>query len=320
MTMIANNCPPLTQTSYSKFTNFLTAERPVSPTEMAWMKLDVGVLRPEDVDGRDDGEERWKWAKAWLGIFQRVADHWSGCWSDSALHECNFPINVFKRRKKSLNITGLFRWFICVERCMPCVSLFPPTVLLSMCPRFLGLDVHVSATQTCVNIISALWSRSCRGRNADANDFTDTRSWVLWVRFVLWLNGLNLQCVLMFPVDGGNPEHLCRWMHQGPFFLLWKMVWDCFKTEKIRPWGLCSIFTVIPMPCNSISFPSTAQNQDYYRNVWSWILPFIFFFPHPYAQPHHCVLLKGLYSYACTLLGCSLVTLRVAMNSRHIGG
>lgn len=58
MTMIANNCPPLTETSYSKFTNFLTAESPVSPTEMAWMKLDVGVLRPEDVDGRDDGEER----------------------------------------------------------------------------------------------------------------------------------------------------------------------------------------------------------------------------------------------------------------------
>lgn len=47
---------------------------------------------------------------------------------------------------------------------------FAPTVLLSMCPRFLGLDVHVSATQTCVNIISALWSRSCRGRNSDTND------------------------------------------------------------------------------------------------------------------------------------------------------
>lgn len=54
------------------------------------------------------------------------------------------------------------------------------------------------------------------------------------------------------------------------------MVWDCFKTEKIRPWGLCCIFTVIPMPCNSISFPSTPQNQEYYWNVWSWILPFIF--------------------------------------------
>lgn len=52
------------------------------------------------------------------------------------------------------------------------------------------------------------------------------------------------------------------------------MVWDCFKTEKIRPWGLCRIFTAIPMPCNSISFPSTSQNQDYYWNVWSWILAF----------------------------------------------
>lgn len=135
--------------------------------------------------------------------------------------------------------------------------------------------------KTCVNIISALWSRSCRGRNADANDSLTHAAGLCEFVFVLWLNGLNLQSVPTFPVDAGNPEHLCRLDAPGTIFLLWKMVWDCFKTEKIRPWGLCSIFTVLPMPCNSISFPSTAQNQDYCRNVWSWILPFIFFFFFP---------------------------------------
>lgn len=61
ITMIANNCPLLNETSYSKFTNFLTAESLVSPTEMAWIKLDDSsgpVLRLEDVEGREDGEKR----------------------------------------------------------------------------------------------------------------------------------------------------------------------------------------------------------------------------------------------------------------------
>lgn len=61
ITMIANNCPPLNETSYSKFTNFLTAESLVSPTEMAWIRLDDGscrVLRPEDMEGGEDGEKR----------------------------------------------------------------------------------------------------------------------------------------------------------------------------------------------------------------------------------------------------------------------
>lgn len=63
ITMIANNCPSLNETSYSKFTNFLTAESPVSPTETAWIELRDGwglVFRLEDTD--TPGEERWKWA------------------------------------------------------------------------------------------------------------------------------------------------------------------------------------------------------------------------------------------------------------------
>lgn len=61
ITMIANNCPPLNEASYSKFTNFLTAESRVSPTEMAWIKLDdrAGrLLRLEDMEGGEDRVER----------------------------------------------------------------------------------------------------------------------------------------------------------------------------------------------------------------------------------------------------------------------
>lgn len=61
ITMIANNCPPVNETSYSKFANFLTAESLVSPTETAWIKLDDSsgrVLRLEDEEGGEDSEER----------------------------------------------------------------------------------------------------------------------------------------------------------------------------------------------------------------------------------------------------------------------
>lgn len=60
ITMIANNCPPLNKTSYPEFVNFLTAESLVSPTEMAWIKLDDGsgrVLRPKDMEGGEDREK-----------------------------------------------------------------------------------------------------------------------------------------------------------------------------------------------------------------------------------------------------------------------
>lgn len=63
ITMIANNCPPINETSYSRFTNFLTAESLLSPTEMAWIKLDDGsgrALRPEDMEGGGDSEEKRK--------------------------------------------------------------------------------------------------------------------------------------------------------------------------------------------------------------------------------------------------------------------
>lgn len=59
ITMIANKCPSLNETSYSKFTNFLTAESPVSPTETAWIELWDGwgrVFRLEDME--TPGEER----------------------------------------------------------------------------------------------------------------------------------------------------------------------------------------------------------------------------------------------------------------------
>lgn len=59
ITLIANKCPSLNETSYSKFTNFLTDENPVSPTETAWIELWDGwgrVSRLEDME--TPGEER----------------------------------------------------------------------------------------------------------------------------------------------------------------------------------------------------------------------------------------------------------------------
>lgn len=61
ITMIANNCPPLNETSYSKFAREFPAESLLSPTEMARVGLDDAsgrVLRPEDTKGGEDGEEK----------------------------------------------------------------------------------------------------------------------------------------------------------------------------------------------------------------------------------------------------------------------
>lgn len=53
ITVIANNCLPLNETSYSKFKTFLTAESLLSPTETLWIKPDDVSgrgLRPEDTE------------------------------------------------------------------------------------------------------------------------------------------------------------------------------------------------------------------------------------------------------------------------------
>lgn len=114
MTMIANNCPPLTETSYSQvheFSRLLKARSlPLRWPGWNWMVVCWGrrTWTDETTARRGENEPRpgLEYSRGW-----RITDRAAG---QTVLRmSVIFQSMFFKRRKKSWNITGLFRWFIC---------------------------------------------------------------------------------------------------------------------------------------------------------------------------------------------------------------